>query len=83
MRQAWYWVCDNFWWWPCPFCEKKVIPYWHKCGVLEKLSTDEKVRRVTTQVRAILDDEPADKLVHSVRDSMDKLDATFSPERKK
>jgi hypothetical protein len=81
--RLWYWFYDNFFLWPCPFCEKNCIPYWHKCKALKQLPDADKVRRITAKVRDILADEPADRFVHEAHELMDNLEEKFreKPER--
>lgn len=61
----------------CPLCNCRVWPRFHRCPVVKGMATGDAVRMITGKVREILQDEPADRLVHDACAAMDELDGKF------
>lgn len=73
-ENVWFWVVGD----QCPICQRYAWSWCHDCPALRGLSNKEAVAKITSTVRVILQDEPADRFVHTAHEAIDKLDEAFA-----
>ena len=75
-----YWLFGG----QCPFCGKWQSGYWHRpCPTINNLPANEAVHAIAAKVRHILQDEPADRFVHTAHEACDRLEQAFPLEAAK